>query len=217
MIEISLLPVEEEAKSKTAQKGLGFAIPKFIPRGFGVAVVVLLAMYALSRLQASSLSKTLVGKRQTLQNLEKAKREAEFIEGRLGPLSDVARATGKGTGSEEAPKDSGERLRRRAEIFRVHLEDRKVWSQILQEIILCCPEEIRLTAIKLSPMRTGTTTGQAKELVISGSYMAGANLEMVFKERLQESKTVGSQYQIPFARTEPQLDRTDFWIHCTEQ
>ncbi len=219
MIEISLLPVDEDVKVKAAQKGLGFEIPKFIPKGFGIAVIVLLAMYAVSHLLASSLSNSLVGNQQTLAELQKDSQEVQRIEGGLGPLP------GKGTmekpagtsGSSEAPKDSGERLRQRANVFQTVVQNRKVWSEVLKEITLCCPEEIRLSEIKLNPLRTGTTAGQGKELVISGYYVTGVNPEMLFMDRLRGSAKVAAHYQRFIPMTQPQLDKTEFWIHCSKQ
>jgi len=194
MIEISLLPVDEEVKAKSAQKGLGFAVPRFIPRGFGVAVVILLAMYFLSHMRASSLSSTLRDKEHTLSDYRKDALKAQTIEAKLPTL------------------------RERANVFQTRLEKQKLWSRMLQEIILCCPDEVRISEIKLVPLRTGTTAREAKELVISGFYESGGNLEMVFKERLQKAKTMATHYQIFIPMTtQPQADRTNFWIHCREQ
>ena len=188
MIAISLLPVDEDVKVKAAQKGLGFEIPKFIPKGFGIAVIVLLAMYAVSHLLASSLSNSLVGNQQTLAEaeLQKDSQEVQRIEGGLGPLpgkETMEKAPGT-SDAPEAPKDSGERLRQRADVFQTVVQKRKVWSEVLKEITLCCPKEIRLTEIRLNPLRTGTTSGQGKELVISGYYVTGVNPEMLFMDKL---------------------------------
>ena len=219
MIEISLLPVDEDVKAKAAQKGLGFEIPKFIPKGFGIAVIVLLAMYAVSHLLNVSLSRTLKRDQQTLADLEKNSLLLQVVEGKLGPLP------GKGTmekppgppGAPEAPKDSGERLRHRADVFQTLVQKRKVWSEVLKEITICCPEEIRLTEIKLNPLRTGTTSGQGKELVISGYYVTGVNPEMLFMDKLRADPKIAAHYQRFIPMTQPEVDKTQFWIHCSEQ
>jgi len=218
MIEISLLPVDEQAKPKrSSQKGLGFTVPKFIPRGFAIAFVVLLAMFAVSYLRASSLSKNLTNSRLTLTELQKDSGEASIIEAKLGPPPGTAEKVEKGPGGAEAPKDSGERLRQRAAMFETHLENRNVWSRMLQEITLCCPEEIRLTGIKLVALRAGVAGQEAKELVISGFYVTGANPEMILRQRLWGNKIIAAHYKNFIPMTQPEPERTLFWIHCREQ
>lgn len=217
MIEISLLPVDEQARAKTEQKGLGFQIPKFIPKGFGIAIVVLLATYAVSYLKASSLSRALTSNKLTLSDLKKESLQAQTIEARLGPPPGKVGGAEQPTGVAQTPQDSGERLRKRAGILRTRLEKRKVWSELLKEITLCCPEEIRLTETKLSSLRTGATSGQEKELVISGYYVTGVNPEMIFMDKLRGSAKIAAHYQRFTPMTQPEVDRTDFWIHCSEQ
>jgi len=222
MIEISLLPVDEEAKPKTVQKGLGFRVPKFIPRGFGIAIAVLLVMYTLSHLRASSSSRTLTESQRMFSDLKKAFLEARMIGARLGPAPGEVETMAKAGGGAEGQKDSGERLRKRAEIFQTCLENRTVWSRILQEITVCCPEEVRLTEIKLSPLRTlrpvtSTQQGKEMELVISGFYLTGGNLEMIFKDKLVRNKTVAAHYKNLVAMTRMEGERTYFWINCREQ
>ena len=180
MIEISLLPVNEEARQKAAQKGLGFEVPKFIPRGFGMAIAVLLLLYVLSYFRVSAVSRNLVSSRQTLDDLKKDALRAQLIEAKLGPLPGAAGIVEKVGSDSEVPKDSGERLRKRAAVCRTFLENRKEWSKILLETTRTCPEEVRLTSIKLVPVRTGTAGQESKELVISGYYATGRNLEMMF-------------------------------------
>lgn len=217
MIEISLLPVDEQAELKASQKGLGFDIPRFVPRGFGIAIVLLLFLYALSSLRVSVVSKTLLNSKQTLDDLRKASLECQRITAKLGPAPGNPGTTERTSVTPEAPKDSGERLRKRAEVFRTRLENRKVWSEILLEITLTCPEEIRLTEIKLVPLRTGTTSHEAKELLISGYYETGGNLEMMFTERLRTNKIITAHYKSFMATTQPETERILFWIHCREQ
>ncbi len=217
MIEISLLPVDEQVKAKAEQKGLGFQIPKFIPKGFGIAIVALLAMYGLSHLKASSLSRALTSSKQTLSELKKESLQAQTLEARLGPPVGKAGSVEQPNGAGQATKDSGERLRKRAEVVRARLENRKVWSELLKEITLCCPEEIRLTEIKLGALRTGTTSGRGKELVISGYYVTGVNPEMIFMDRLRGSAKIAAHYQRFTPMTQPEVDKTDFGIHCSEQ
>lgn len=217
MIEISLLPVDEQAELKASQKGLGFEIPKFIPRGFGIAIVLLLLLYVISSLRVSAVSKTLLSSRQTLDDLQKASLQAQLITAKLGPEPGNPGTTERTSATPEAPIDSGERLRKRADVFRTRLENRKVWSQILLEITLTCPEEIRLTEIKLVPLRTGTTSHEAKELLISGYYETGGNLEMTFAERLRTNKIITAHYKNFMATTQPETERILFWIHCREQ
>ncbi len=217
MIEISLLPVDEEAQQKkTAQKGLGFEIPKFIPRGFGIAVVVLLALFAFSYVRSSSLSKNLENRKQELDELKELSLQSELIKAKLGPPPGQTGTGPSPPGTTEAAKDSGERLRKRADIFQTRLQNRKLWWHLLKEIALCCPQEIRLTSVKESALRTGTSTQQAKKLVISGYYTTGGNAEMVFRERLRASEAIKAHYRSFTPMTQPEADRTLFSIHCTD-
>jgi Tfp pilus assembly protein PilN len=172
---------------------LGFEIPRFIPRGFGVAVVILLATYIFAHQRAASLSTTLTSSKQTLSTLQKIAQEAKLIEDQLPAL------------------------RERAKVFQSRMENRKVWSKLFEEIVLCCPEEIQLTEIKLTVPRTGAQ--QSKELAISGFYVTTGNVEnseMMFKEELQRNKIIGAHYKSFIAMTKPMVGKTDFWIRCTE-
>ncbi len=199
MIEINLLPVDEEAapRLKAAQKGLGFEVPKFIPRGFAAAVLALVAMYALSNLRASSYSKNLTGTKHTLADLRECSQQAQSYEARLPSL------------------------RERANIFRTTVESRKLWSKLLREIVLSCPGEAQLTEIKLGVPRSGTAGPQrVKELLIKGFYPIGGetgNKETEFRERLNRSQSIAAYYHNFVAMTDPQPGRTDFTIRCTEQ
>jgi len=197
MIEINLLPVDEQTKAKVAQKGLGFEIPKFIPRGFGIAVAILALTYTLANLKASSYTGNLSSTKRTLSDLREMSQEAQAIEAKLPTL------------------------RSRADVFRAQLENRKVWWQILQEIALSCPAEIQLMDITLTIPRTTTSVTQAqKELLIKGFYMASGtmeNSEMKFKDSLQRNAVIGKYFHNFIAMTEPQAAKTDFTISCTEQ
>jgi len=198
MIEVNLLPVKEEIKPRAAQKGLGFSIPKFIPRGFAAAVGVLALLYAYSLMQATSASRSLENNTRTLRELTESDQQAKAIEARLPTL------------------------RERAAVFQTRLEKRKLWSTLLQEITLCCPEKVQLTEISLGVARASLSVSQqAKELLIKGYYLAGEHLEsneMTFTTRLQNSKVFAAEYpRIEIASTDPQALRTDFAIRCSEQ
>jgi Tfp pilus assembly protein PilN len=196
MIEINLLPVDQQVKAKVAQKGLGFEVPKFIPKGVGIAVALLAVMYTLANLRASSSTRNLTSTRKTLSDLTTLSEEAQAIEAKLPTLRD------------------------RAKVFRARIENRKVWSQILQEITLCCPVEIELTDISLVVPRTSTSATQSpKELLIKGFYPAAGgvvNSEMKFRDNLQKSEIVAKHYHNFIAMTAPQATKTDFTIRCTE-
>jgi Tfp pilus assembly protein PilN len=198
MIEVNLLPVAEEIKPKASQKGLGFTIPKFIPRGFAAAVGVLALLYLYSSWQASSASRNLENDKRTLRQLTETDQQAKAIEARLPTL------------------------RERAGIFQSRLEQRKLWSRLLQEITLCCPEKVQLTEISLSVARVALSVSQqTKELLIKGFYVVGEHLEnseMIFTTRLQNSNIFAEHYPRVFiASTDPQATRTDFVIRCSEQ
>lgn len=198
MVEVNLLPVAEEIKPKAAQKGLGFTIPRFIPRGFGAAVTVLALLYVYSSWQASCASRSLENNRRLVRELTGTDQQAKAIELRLPTL------------------------RERAIVFRSRLEERKLWSTLLQEITLCCPEKVQLTEISLSIARAALSLSQQnKELLIKGFYLAGENpenSEMVFTTRLQNSKVFAEYYPRVFiASTDPQATKTDFVIRCSEQ
>lgn len=198
MVEVNLLPVAEEIKPKAAPKGLGFSIPRFIPRGFAAAVGVLALLYVYSSWQASAASRSLDNNRRLLRELTETDQKAKAIELRLPTL------------------------RERATVFRSRLEQRKLWSTLLQEITLCCPEKVQLTEISLTLARAALSVSQqSKELLIKGFYLAGENLEnseMVFTTRLQNSKVFAEHYPRVFiASTDPQATKTDFVIRCSEQ
>ncbi len=198
MIEINLLPVDEQVTPRTAQKGLGFEVPKFIPRGFGAAIVVLLIVCVLAHLKASSYTANLASSKQTLSELENLSLEAQRIEAVLPDLT------------------------KRAEVFQTRLENRKVWSELLHQVALCCPQEIQLTEIKLSVPRSGMPTMQRpKELLVKGFYLADGSLEsreMTFRGMLQKNENISQDYHsIIVANTEPEAGRTKFTIRCTEQ
>lgn len=198
MVEVNLLPVAEEIKPKAAQKGLGFAIPRFIPRGFGAAVGLLAVLYVYSSWQASSASRSLENNTRTVRELTESDLRAKAIELRLPAL------------------------RERAGIFQSRLEQRRLWSALLREITLCCPEKVQLTEISLGVARAALSLSQqSKELLIKGFYLAGENLEnseMVFTTRLQNSGIFARHYPRVFiASTDPQATKTDFVIRCSEQ
>jgi Tfp pilus assembly protein PilN len=198
MVEVNLLPVAEEIKPKSIQKGLGFAIPKVIPRGFAAAVAVLALLYVYSSWQASAASRSLENNNRTLRELTQSDQQAKAIELRLPTL------------------------RERAAIFQIRLEQRKLWSALLQEITLCCPEKVQLTEISLSVGRGALSISQqSRELLIKGSYLVGEQLEnseMLFTTRLQSSKIFSEYYPRVFiASTDPQATKTDFVIRCSEQ
>jgi len=151
MIEINLLPVDEEAEAKkAAKKGLGFDVPKFIPRGFAIAVTVLLATYLLSHMRAVSLENTLADSEQSLKKLVDARDRAERIEAELGdpPRSGVTIATA--TSETQQPKDSGEEARKRAAVFKTPLGNQKMWWDIVED------------AVKATAEKTDTTQGTAE-------------------------------------------------------
>jgi Tfp pilus assembly protein PilN len=198
MIEVNLLPVKEEIKPRAAQKGLGFSIPKFIPRGFAAAVGVLALLYAYSLMQASSASRSLENNKRTLRELTESDQQAKAVEARL-PV-----------------------LREKAAVFQTRLEKRKLWSALLQQVTLCCPEKVRLTEVSLGVSRASLPVSQpAKELLIKGYYLTGEHLEnseMTFTTRLQNSEVFAAEYpRIVIALTDPQALRTDFVIRCSEQ
>jgi len=156
MIEINLLPVDEEAEAKkAAKKGLGFDVPKFIPRGFAIAVTVLLATYLLSHMRAVSLENTLADSEQSLKKLVDARDRAERIEAELGdpPRSGVTIATA--TSETQQPKDSGEEARKRAAVFKTPLDTQKMWWDIVEEAV-------KATAETGSTEETGMTEGTDK-------------------------------------------------------
>jgi len=198
MIEINLLPVDEEIKPKATQKGLGFAVPKFIPRGFGAAIALMLAMYSLAYFRASSVSKSLANGRLTLRQLKNSDQQAKVLEAKLPTL------------------------RKRAKVFQERLENRKMWSKLLKEITLSCPERIQLAEIILTVSRGAlSSTRQSKELLIKGFYLTNetlGNIEMNFARRLQSNKSFAGHYpRIFIAMTDPKVGRTDFTIRCMEQ
>jgi Tfp pilus assembly protein PilN len=198
MIKINLMPVAEEQKVKAEPKGLGFQIPKAIPRGFGAAIVVLTAAYVLSNLRANSISGNVTTNEQILSDLKQSSAEAEIIKGQL-------------------PK-----LRERAAVFESRLENRKVWSELLQEIVLCCPAEIRLEEIKLGVAKSPgvSISDRGKELLIKGFYATQGNpesREMKFRDRLQRNELISAHYRGFIAMTTPQPGITYFTIRCTEQ
>ncbi len=197
-IEVNLLPVDEAIRTKAAQKGLGFEIPRIIPRGFGAAIAFMLVLYVLASFRASSALRSLESSRETLRNLRQDDQQAKGIQARLPSLGE------------------------RAKVFQQRVEDRKVWSELLKEITLSCPQKVQLTEITLTVPRVALSASQqSKELLIKGFYLtdeAFENLEMNFTRRLQDNKTIASRYpRIFVATTDPQAGRTDFTIRCAEQ
>jgi Tfp pilus assembly protein PilN len=199
MIEINLLPVDEEMKPRLggAQRGLGFEVPRFIPRGFGAAIVLMLALYGIASFQASFVSRSLENSKQTLHDLRESDQQAKALEARLPSLRD------------------------RAKVFQERVENRKMWSKILKEITLSCPQKIQLTEITLTLPRTALpATQQSKELLIKGFYLTDEtleNVEMNFTKSLQSNKSFAMHYPRIIAMTNPQAGKTDFTIRCTEQ
>jgi len=198
MIEINLLPVADEVRAKTTRRRPKLVVAKIIPTGFGAALAILVLLYVFANMRASSLSPKLSGSSQTFQELTDMDRRAKSIEQDL-PV-----------------------LRKRAAVFQMSLEDRKVWSKLLRAIALSCPDNIQLTEISLTvPRGTASATNQSRELLIKGFYSTNENpenSEMKFAHNLQKNEDFASQYPRVFvATTDPLPGRTDFAIRCTEQ
>ncbi len=198
MIEINLMSAAEGRRVKAVRRKPKLEVAKIIPLGFAGALAVLVLLYSFANLRLSSLSQKLLESGQTLDKLTDAEERAVSIE-------------------EELPV-----LRKRAVVFQMGLEDRKVWSELLRGIALSCPENIRLTKISLTvPRGTALASNQSRELVIEGFYSTekGAeNSEMSFVSNLQKNESVASHYPRVFvATTDPTPGKTDFSIRCTEQ
>ena len=188
IIEINLLPSEYKERMAPTSKKLGLDIPRFIPISLAALLSVLVLANMLVFLHASSSRKNLLGKQAELKKTKEMSAQARELD-------------------EDLPA-----MRKKDEFLTANVQSKLKFWRVLEQLIVCCPEMVRITDIRISG------TSEINILTVEGNYKKGDNLEEQFRINLEHSDSLKKFYTKFRAERRIVPDsQTDFTIIGTSQ